>query len=808
MLLYSETHDFLDHYFLPPPSTFILDEVVKQLRRKRVLIPRRKLPMAKPSTSTQHTAAGPSNYTLSGSESKEQPFPLVLRGLVNRASEGRMTRSQSSVEKLWTKLEDLANDIRQCMETAGVQCTGLELSLLPDSRSDSDDDIEDATSESFVETDGQRSGDEPSSYASLDMSVPVAVRVNGESIAQNRKQLMQAMGDILEGDITRNFTYGISIEDDCVSLWYSTRKNTIMATSFSYIERPDLLIRVFLSLFSADREALGYESHITRLADGSYLYELDGTTTKAGTAKSNERLRSKRTLKQDQSFFFKTTHLVSGGHTRIWKAVEVTSKLNLKPKHKSREIILKDTWVDNDSATEFDLQRQMFQDIDALKQSNWESLPILSSIPGDREEFDRLRGYLKDDSYKGLFLRYDERMCYTGLPGKSRSNRLWKPTSAHGSAHSLAENPGPSGKALRPDSMEDAPVSDELRISAKRRCFFVFPETCTRVSNLPTLGDAINVLNQAYYALLIMFCTGWVHRDISNGNILAIEKNGKWMVRLADLEFAKKLSPNLQESSDLRVGTPYFMAYEIQSSDLICPLDHRKLEKPRSVVWGPPPPDRESAASEISFKTVVHTVLHDIESLWWLILWIITSRVSCEASKIAMKAIFRVTNAPSAARTNLLKGFMPNWVQKSGLHDRVKRIGFELDEFREHLYANYFQNTPKMRLDRSNYADICAIPLIFFQNIETSREAWDSLPLQQSTTSIEPARQTTPPIPLVAHDPDEVDATSYRGLSKRKFLDSGAIAAPILNQDGEGHDSGPSKKRRLRHRGVLVRGGA
>ncbi|KAF5324798.1 hypothetical protein D9611_004066 [Ephemerocybe angulata] len=780
MLLYSETHEFLDHYFLPPPKTSILDQVVKQLRRKCVLIPRPKVQTAKTSTSTQHTAAGTSNYRLSGSASKEQPFPLVVRGLVNRASEGRMTRSQSSVQKLWTKLEDLANDIRQCMETAGVQCTGLKLSLLPDSRSDSDDDIEDATSESFVETEGERSGYKPSSYASLDMTVPVAVKVNEECIAQNRKQLMRAMSDVLEGDIARNFTYGISIEDDCVSLWYSTRKTTIKATSFSYIERPDLLIRVFLSLFSADREALGYESHITRLADGSYLYELDGITAKTDDLASSQRLRSKAVPKRGHSFCFKTTHLVSRGHTQIWKAVEVISKSNPKAKPKCREIILKDTWVDADTVTEFDLQAQLFHDIDVLKQSDWESLPILSCIPRDRPEFARLRGYLQGDTYKSLFLRHDGRMRYTSPSEKSfPSEKVWKASNTHPPTGS----PEPRMGTTRPDPPDSKPPS----VSPKKRCFFVFPEICTRVSDLPSLGEAMSVLNQAYFALLIMFCAGWVHRDISDGNILAIEAGGKWAAKLADLEFAKKLSPNAG-SPDPKIGTPYFMAYEIQSSRHICHMIRIDQELP--IVWDPEFWDPEPEGGQLNARRgehwgkVRHTFLHDVESLWWLILWIITSRVGCEPSRAAAKEIFQVTSTPTITRSDSLCVGIPRNVTSS-LHDGVKLIASALEHFRARLYHDYCRNIPEMRLDYINLAPVCALPLVFFHNIEAFRDVWGVLPVRQPREAAEAARLRTQTVQPSAGP-------------KRQF--PSAQTSVSLEHGNNEDQPGPSKRRRTHSR--------
>ncbi|KAF6758604.1 hypothetical protein DFP72DRAFT_887661 [Ephemerocybe angulata] len=601
------------------------------------------------------------------------------------------------------------------------------------------------------------------------------------------------MRESMEGDISRNFIYGISIEDDRVSLWYSTRNTTVKATSFSYVKRPDLLIRVFVSLFSADRDALGYESHITRLADGSYLYELDRIAAKASNLKSSQRLRSKAGPKQETSFFFKTTNLVSAGNSRIWKAVEVMSKSNLKPKPKAREIILKDTWVDTDSATEFDLQYRLFQDIDNLKQSDWESLPILKNIPGDREEFDRLRGYLKDDSYKSLFLRYDERMYYAGQSTKSLSpEQVWNPANTPGVAHTLAGNLQQHCRTTtRPHPLTDGSVPN-FSLTSRRRCFFVFPDTCKRVSDLPTLGDAMDVLNQAYYALLLMFCAGWVHRDISDGNVLATEVDGKWIAKLSDLEYAKKVPSNVQRSPEPKTGTPYFMAYEIQSSKFICP----PAPLPPTltfVVWG----EVEYEERKEPPACVVHTFFHDIESLYWLILWIITSRVGCDASEAAAQIVF--TSRPTPARYNVLRGGIPASVA-SRLHDSVKPIASALEKLQFRLFQDYFRNTPDMRLDPLNYSPICAVPLIFFHTIKAFRESWASLHLQRPAPPIEAPHILSQS--STTRGPPSVRVLTGSGprLSKRKSLhevaDTSMARLPLEGSD-EGQ-AGPSKRLKVR----------
>ncbi|KAF6758218.1 hypothetical protein DFP72DRAFT_1005945 [Ephemerocybe angulata] len=682
------------------------------------------------------------------------------------------------------------------MEKAGLRENGLRLSLVPDAGSVGKSGMDDSASDNSVEG-GQRSGEWSNSPASVVLSVPVALRLDEVNTSQNKERLVQAMRESMEGDISRNFIYGISVEDDRVSLWYSTRKTTVKATSFSYVNRPDLLIRAFVSLFSADREVLGYESHITRLTDGSYLYELDGIPPKGPILKSSHRLRSKSAQKQPQSFFFKTTHLISKGHTHIWNAVEVTSKSNMKPKHKGQEIVLKDTWVDADSATEFELQRSLFQDIDSLKQSDWESLPILMGIPSDREEFARLRSYLKDDSYKSLFLRYDERMCYTGRPGKSLPSELvWKPLSNHVEPDTLAEGVEHNEQSWRTSQRkprEGKPPRNPPTLSSKKRCFFVFPETCTRVSHLPTLGDAMEVLNQAYFALLIMFCAGWVHRDISDGNVLAIKVDGKWSVRLADLEFAKKCSPKLATSPDATIGTPYFIAYEIEASLLLWvryEIDFKKVILP---VWGGgkaiPPPS----------KAIVHTFFHDIESLWWLIVWLITSRIGCDASKIAAHALFQGHFADSERRGNVVIGGLSHDIVSS-LHDDVKPIAAGLEPFRVQLYGDYLRNSPEMRLKYENYAPACATALIFFDDIRESCDVWASLPLQQSLAGMR-APQPRPQLglnqPASEASTCSSGPTTSRPPTKRKLRGSERGSLVLSSVSSLSCDAGPAKRIKL-----------
>lgn len=162
----------------------------------------------------------------------------------------------------------------------------------------------------------------------------------------------------------------------------------------------------------------------------------------------------------------------------------------------------------------------------------------------------------------------------------------------------------------------------------------------------------------------------------------------------------------------------------------------------------------------------------------------------------------------------MFKGNAPGWMKNSDLDERVTSIANRLEEFREGLYLEYFHTDPQMRLDFSNYSCGCAAPLIFFQNIQASREVWDSLPLQQATTSMGPPRLLPPPAGVDIPDlSGMISVGSRQESSKRKSLhpDDG-ISGPSLSRltltEDDEDQPGPSKRiRYLRPRPVKRPGG-
>ncbi|KIM54568.1 hypothetical protein SCLCIDRAFT_136583, partial [Scleroderma citrinum Foug A] len=99
---------------------------------------------------------------------------------------------------------------------------------------------------------------------------------------------------------------------------------------------------------------------------------------------------------------------------------------------------------------------------------------------------------------------------------------------------------------------------------------------------------------------------GWVHRDISSGNLYWFEgNNGEVRGILADLEYAKCFRP--EGSLTVGQGTAFFMAVEIQK-EIHLYIPQRSLEG----LW------LDLLAGNTSKSNshfVVHNFEHDMESI-------------------------------------------------------------------------------------------------------------------------------------------------------------------------------------------------
>jgi len=194
-----------------------------------------------------------------------------------------------------------------------------------------------------------------------------------------------------------------------------------------------------------------------------------------------------------------------------------------------------------------------------------------------------------------------------------------------------------------------------------------------------------------------MFCAGWVHRDISSGNILAYQESGGALrAKLADLEYARKfprddgkvagdpktvcfLSSSIIISYSIeRQGTPYFMAIEI-------------LEL-RYLAVAPDSSDSESFEKQTveteRTPQVVHNFQHDLESVWWILLWTITCRIAHPPSQAYAKTIFDNSMRSSLQRYDALAEPLTRTL-RTVLKESLSEFSVYMESMRKYLLKQY-----------------------------------------------------------------------------------------------------------------------
>ena len=120
---------------------------------------------------------------------------------------------------------------------------------------------------------------------------------------------------------------------------------------------------------------------------------------------------------------------------------------------------------------------------------------------------------------------------------------------------------------------------------------------------------------QFFLVLNIFHRAGWVHRDISAGNVFLLQKHE--LFKLGDLELAKKMGKESKDGEhDVRtVRIILFSMPFVLPSQTKGTLDFMSVEVERQGYLFIP--------VDSNVKFFYHNSLHELESVWWLATWIL-----------------------------------------------------------------------------------------------------------------------------------------------------------------------------------------
>ncbi|CAE6357172.1 unnamed protein product [Rhizoctonia solani] len=380
-------------------------------------------------------------------------------------------------------------------------------------------------------------------------------RING------RSNVIEFMRLIMRNDPRRRFVHGLTYENARVRLWYHDRCDVVGSREFDINKDWRYLVRIILSMLLAPPDRLGFDPDVELVSSD----ELDAEPNYDITIRNSdtEEYTTYRTLKIVYDVGVDNT---VGPGTRVWIVRKLVDGDLVGPR-----CILKDTWMHEDRDAEHTVLKEIREAQPSYAQY------FLTPIDYGLAYF----SVIKPDNTHTTIRRTKFIPTKKVLINSSTTSR---------------ESP----RALRATGISRLPI---LSKHPRQHYRIVFKEVGKPVHQLRKWTDVFIAIQGGWEGLYAMHLCGYVHRDVSCGNILLVSgPSGKRGV-IIDLEYAKHID-DVSSPHDVKTGTAQFMATEVAF------VKHKRLYDVRAAesMLEPLPPFR-------------HNPLHDVESIWWICIW-------------------------------------------------------------------------------------------------------------------------------------------------------------------------------------------
>ncbi|KAF5386291.1 hypothetical protein D9757_008604 [Collybiopsis confluens] len=539
-------------------------------------------------------------------------------------------------------------------------------------------------------------------YSWYHLATPGEFKKDPESCrAKRNENVAQTIGNlqhIMTVDPRRRFSFGWTIQDRDLRLWFACRGAVLVTKTVDVFTNPSQLVCFFTSMAYSSTTALGWDTSIQHLPDSSaprqYTITVKGQTF--------------TTVKILADYF--ADSLVSRA-TRVW----------LVKDEKDKQFVLKDVWMDSDRYAEDEICARLLKDV--LRRRGQEDHDTLKRHILMPHVFERLKIGKKDD------VTYC--MMNNQTPSAPKVFNLEIPTSTD--PKSLSVHPSNS-ISLAHLSRPSRPANDQSQstkpvIRSRYHYRVVFKEYGTDlysemslVNVFKTLSDLVNGalllpsissdMLTIPTALEIVHDSGWVHRDISCGNVYWLPNPNEGVSRgiLGDFEYAKQCEDGIEH--ERRTGTSEFMAFEAANRK------YRKLNPAKASL------EKKDIQKPAKFA---HNPLHDLESVWWMLVHVVLHR-DCQGQSASdqelrddkVKALFQ-DGPRSAGREELIDEPWNFTLETTGVFSSFKPVLDVAQELGQKLLFAYiaaeeaytFIGLEKCMI----HGDFCS-PLIIEENLE------------------------------------------------------------------------------------------
>ncbi|KAJ3996012.1 hypothetical protein F5050DRAFT_1822131 [Lentinula boryana] len=515
--------------------------------------------------------------------SLNQTFGLIVNGNVPMYSDRGASSRPDAFNKLFKRIQEPQATLPRCKEPA-------EQGQKPKNQQHHVYDL--ANPQQFKLRDGQNDADD------------------------DFAKLIYDMEQVLARDPCRRFTFGTTIENRTTRLWFLSRASLLRTTAFDFIKDRHKLVHFFLSIAFSSLTDMGWDSTMT-------LCQVDDFGRRQYNIEVNGQLYTTVEVLSDSS-----ADSPLGRATRVWQVKGSDGGIR----------VLKDVWLESDRLEEHKIWEAILADAKALngneEDNHHEELEkrMLKPMAYCRVCVDNQA----DDTGTVMLSGYDlssaplvDLITPKAPSAEAQSVAMSMPADKDSTIHST--NAIPDGL----DQKYEHSHRTQRENLAQRRVVehyhhhryhyrIVFEQCATTIYDERSLDNVFRALVEVVKALYVLHLAGWVHRDISGGNIYWFA-DGQ-MGLLGDFEYATRLTDRRRHN--VRTGTPFFMAAETIGNGYLFTSAKLNLEK-KSRAKIDFNLTRKNTVTKITVPAVGSTLpfsynpLHDLESIWWIIVYVL-----------------------------------------------------------------------------------------------------------------------------------------------------------------------------------------
>ncbi|KAI0089552.1 hypothetical protein BDY19DRAFT_1056546 [Irpex rosettiformis] len=462
-----------------------------------------------------------------------------------------------------------------------------------------------------------------------DIVVPGEMKKCGraEDFNHNNAKLLWSLRHAMRETVYRRFIFGYTIENTQMRLWFCSRSDIIASDAFNFIMDHETVVHFFLSIMFAQKSRLGYDPTISVAKRAK-----DQRSTKYGIKVRGKDGRES-TYIMEEVVANMSSGTLQGRSTRVWRG----KKADANGHSTGHNMVIKDCWIDSSREREGDFLAEIFEA--AKKSPNPEHLPRIQ------------KHFLTVVQHGDVFIDGEQDNTFGLLRGDADFPEPKRVLTLRCSSETREMINPPTGLVRVDQATIDWLHHLQLHHDKFHyRIVFDSEEDCDPIDKLTSVRGIWYALTGALTGLATLHQLGFIHRDISPGNILVgcgipgSVKGGTG--KIIDLEFCKRIDDD-KPVHQRRTGTPYFIPVEVEKQAykfgpmLQTDPEASELGSSELEFLGEDEDDPSSDMSTNSLRSAslndspfLYNPLHDLESIWWVAVYLVFLRPIVEKHSV------------------------------------------------------------------------------------------------------------------------------------------------------------------------------